>query len=271
MTATYKFWIDDRENGLWELLESESSLFIRSRLATGDVIVEKDDKPVLWIERKDIDDFWSSLKDGRYAWQKNNSREWREKYPHCRILWLIEGDWDKVSPDTQKRLRAAMWKLVLRDQSWVWYSRSLRETADQLIYLVKSTQKDPENWDYIWDLENQVPMPLPEQGGGRSVAALSGQRKIGDAGEAWTRMLLLIPGMNEEMVDKFRGRWESLRDWVRECEEGDLWEIVGEIEDWENGKRRWGPAIARRLVEYFGFELGEKPKKAGGRKKKESL
>ena len=257
---TYRITIDDREIELWNLLETNNTPFIEKvRLESGDIIFWRDNVPILWIERKDLDDFWASLKDGRYVWQKNNAREWRLQYPDCRILWLIEGDWDRMTPETQKRLRSAMWKLTLRDQSWVIHSPSLQNTAQDIIYLSTQTQKEPDTWEQIWTLKNTVPLPLSGGAISKAVAATSGQKKATDAKDAWTRMLLIIPGMNQEMIQMMTQKYDSTKSWIEYLSKGDLWEIKTEIENWQNGSRRWGPAIATKLITFFGFPEPEKP------------
>jgi hypothetical protein len=166
-----------------------------------------------------------------------------------------------------------MFKLMLRDQSWIWVTRSIQETASDLLYLGTQTEKDIENWDFIWNLENRVPMPLPEQGGGSSevngaIAATQGQKKALNAGDAWLRMLLIIPGMTKVMVDEFRVRYGTLREWIHACETRDLVELCEEIGNISTGKRRWGPSIAEKLVTYFGYEIPLESRKGRNKSRK---
>lgn len=261
--ATYEFIIDDRETHLIDILSQlqENHIWRKKRLDSGDIQIHRNSEPVLWIERKDLDDFWNSLKDGRYSWQKNHARQWRFQYPKCRILWLIEGDWNRLTPDICKRLRSAMWKLTLRDQCWVWYSQNLAQTANDLLYLSKQTFADSENWDIIWDLANSVPTPLPEHTGGsgasldiqQAVVATSSQRKAKDVSDLWIKTLSMIPGMSQEIIQGITGKYATMRDWITACESGDIERLRLEISELPNGKRRAGPSISLKMLTFFGF------------------
>jgi len=253
--------IDDRENGLWRCLEGVEKTWeprcevVRERLETGDILLWRDSEAVLWIERKDVDDFKSSLMDGRYAWQKAKSQDWRHRYPSCRMIWLIEGDWTRLDTTTRRRLRAAMWKLLLRDQTWIWQTGSLEETAEELRHLLHQTNRENGVWDALWSMGNKVPLPLPDE---KQSSAVGGQKKAQTPEEGWKRMLLLVPGMTTAVVTELMTRFPSCREWIQECERRDWHELRQEMASIPNGKRKWGPAASSRCLAYFGFPEPEK-------------
>lgn len=126
----YSFQIDCRENTIvgWY---KKSSLFqdIRvntKRLDTGDFIFFKDNKPFVCIERKRIDDFASSIRDGRYKTQKLEMIEYANKFdppPHLVYLveqYTIENDMDAKSiigktNITKETVLSAITKTMFRD------------------------------------------------------------------------------------------------------------------------------------------------------------
>jgi ERCC4-type nuclease len=64
-------------------------------LHIGDIIIEIDGKPFIMIERKQISDLLSSLKDGRYAEQSFRLNE--SAHHNHNIMYLIEGNINKFN------------------------------------------------------------------------------------------------------------------------------------------------------------------------------
>src|SRR3989304_6649173 len=89
----YKLIIDDRERAIFPYLETElyDIKYKKTRINVGDyAICDENDNIIICIERKTLEDFASSIKDGRYE-NKNNMIELRKKN-NCKLVLLLEGD-----------------------------------------------------------------------------------------------------------------------------------------------------------------------------------
>ena len=96
-----KIAIDYRETKLVELCKSyiEKMNFknneielVTENLALGDIIISNDDKEIIIIERKSLNDLASSIKDGRYKEQSFRLNNYN--IHNHNIIYLIEGDWN---------------------------------------------------------------------------------------------------------------------------------------------------------------------------------
>ena len=112
--------IDNREKRLIKLvraLKDEYGLKNLSinveKLDLGDVIIKKDDKEILVLERKSLNDLASSIKDGRY--DEQSFRLTNYNIHNHNIVYLIEGDlstWeDKRRKMHSKTLYTALFSL----------------------------------------------------------------------------------------------------------------------------------------------------------------
>lgn len=81
---------DTRENMVTRHTELNEIEWSRVQITIGDYIVVNGDKILAVIERKTLDDYGASLKDGR-ANNKQKMIKLREK-TNCRIIYIIEGD-----------------------------------------------------------------------------------------------------------------------------------------------------------------------------------
>ena len=96
--------IDNREGALCDLLKGDSANITIEvqQLDIGDIIICDDlGNEKIIIERKTIDDLIASIKDGRYAEQSFRLNEC-EMHNH-NIIYLIEGDLDKINSYSNKR------------------------------------------------------------------------------------------------------------------------------------------------------------------------
>ena len=112
--------LDNREKRLIKLvraLKDEYGLknlsIIVEKLDLGDVIIKKDDKEILVLERKSLNDLASSIKDGRY--DEQSFRLANYNIHNHNIVYLIEGDlslWeDKRRKMHSKTLYTALFSL----------------------------------------------------------------------------------------------------------------------------------------------------------------
>jgi len=91
----YGLKIDCRENTVVQWYNSsdlcKDDRICVERMDTGDFIFTRDDKPFVCIERKRIDDFASSIRDGRYKTQKMELIEYASRFdPPPFLVYLVE-------------------------------------------------------------------------------------------------------------------------------------------------------------------------------------
>lgn len=129
-----KIIIDFQEtrNGLIDFIDKKIDLKIE-KLKVGDFIISKD----VIVERKTVDDFVSSLIDGRLF---NQAKNMRENYPFP--IFIIEGDFDGFFSRniSSKAVWSSLISLILNYDSKLLFTSSLKETAEVLELLAKKEQ-----------------------------------------------------------------------------------------------------------------------------------
>ena len=89
--------IDNRENIKNDFDNNESVRF--DNLTVGDYLIKYKDKDVLVIERKTINDYCASIKDGRHREQK---KRLLTKYTKNQIIYLVEGNLEFIQSKYNK-------------------------------------------------------------------------------------------------------------------------------------------------------------------------
>ena len=137
----YSLEIDCRENRIarWYKENCDDDRIIVKQLKVNDFIFFKNDVPFVCIERKRLDDFASSIRDGRYKTQKfdmiNFASEWSEV---PRLVYLVEEFSIKSSPEmdqrigktniTKETIMSAITKIMFRDGFQVIFTRDVEDT-----------------------------------------------------------------------------------------------------------------------------------------------
>jgi len=128
--------IDNRENIKNDFDNNESVKF--DNLTVGDYLIKYKDKDVLVIERKTINDYCASIKDGRHREQK---KRLLTKYTKNQIIYLVEGNlefiqskYNKVNSDT---LTSSILNTMMRDGIHVFHTKDSKET----IFFIESICK----------------------------------------------------------------------------------------------------------------------------------
>lgn len=131
------------------------------------------------FERKRVDDFAASIKDGRWREQKARMLAWRAQHPECRVFYIIEGSMARP-PMPKKTLFGAMANTILRDGIHVLRTASIAETALCLrVFSEKSGQT------------------LASHSG---IRAPTTKRKRAED-NAWLRMLMCVKGVSERVAE----------------------------------------------------------------------
>ena len=135
-----KLIIDNREN-IKELFQiSENVTF--DNLEIGDYLIKNEEKDILIIERKTINDYCASIKDGRNREQK---KRLLSKFTKNQIIYLVEGSLDfvqskynRVNSDT---VVSSILNTMMRDGIHVFHTKDSEETVFFIESICKKISK----------------------------------------------------------------------------------------------------------------------------------
>jgi ERCC4-type nuclease len=169
--------IDNREQSAVPLLEPlfEHSTDVvvktfgykRDQLHTGDFIILRDDIPVCCIERKTLEDFAASIKDGRYVTSTDKMVELRLK-TGCLLLYIVENDKKIVNPDKEiagikyAYIEAAMDSLLVNHGIATIKTDNIESTMIKIINLMKQYNKQKATVGLGLSTEHIEPMNASE-------------------------------------------------------------------------------------------------------------
>jgi ERCC4-type nuclease len=124
----FNLQIDDREHALLDQFDDEE--FEKIRLTIGDIAYWYYNRLIFLIERKTLEDFISSLTDGRLTSQVANmlriSKEKNGGFEPKRIIIL------ETKFDIPKNVQAKLDHLTIRDNFHVIYTSSIKDTATRI-------------------------------------------------------------------------------------------------------------------------------------------
>ena len=146
-----KVIIDIREASLYDkcydiaCLQGNSTFVNLSKtmLPLGDILIESDEnKPVMIIERKSLQDLLSSIKDGRYEEQSHRLIH-SSGYPRHNIMYIVEGMLSTLRTPAEKRLvLATMTSLQYFKGFSVVRTCSVQETAEWIVWMADKVDRN---------------------------------------------------------------------------------------------------------------------------------
>lgn len=144
-----KVIIDDRERNLYSLCDSivsSNMTYIqlsKETLTLGDVYITTDeDKPVVLIERKSLQDLLASIKDGRYEEQSYRLMNSSGFPPHS-IIYIIEGMFSELRTFTEKKIvYSALTSLNYFKGYSVIRTCNTRETAEYIVWMAEKIERN---------------------------------------------------------------------------------------------------------------------------------
>lgn len=192
-----------------------------AQITTGDYVVCNEGTILVVIERKSLDDFAASLKDGRHQ-NKRKLVELRDA-TGCRIMYIIEGPefpeptscWGNIP---YKHIESSMFHLMIREGVTILRTRDTLGTAKALARFVVSMDNLCAQDDDIGHAGTAAPGPLVTGPAATcpdltvSLALLTAKHDKTDhevAREMWS----VLPGISVESADEYMKRW-SLADVV---------------------------------------------------------
>lgn len=135
-----KLLIDYREKKFVDLKNEKNNVDVQN-LDLGDFqFVTVDNEIKMILERKNISDLASSIKDGRYLEQKNRLLSFRSNHPDVKIAYLLEGHYSfspqfSCSNMNNKTLSGSIINSMIRDDIQIWFLKDDEETQSLLVNL----------------------------------------------------------------------------------------------------------------------------------------
>ena len=144
-----KVIIDERERELYEkcynIVQANNTYVVLSKevLPLGDIFITTDEeKHVMLIERKTIQDLLASIKDGRYEEQSYRLTHSSGLPPHS-ILYIIEGQLSQLRSNIERKIvYSALTSLNFFKGFSVIRTNSVNETAEYIIWMSEKIERN---------------------------------------------------------------------------------------------------------------------------------
>ena len=154
-----KIILDERETYLYNAIcEKQTTMekpfeLEKKPICLGDIHFVHDDKEILIIERKSLQDLVSSIKDGRYEEQSYRLIHSSGMYRH-HIVYVIEGLFSQLrQPRDKKMVYSAMTMLQLYKGFNVIRTQSVIDTAEWILYTADKLGRELERGYLPWTPE----------------------------------------------------------------------------------------------------------------------
>lgn len=247
--------VDNRESTK-SYFEEKNYEWIRfENLDIGDYMFKYEDKIILVIERKSIEDLASSIKDGRYREQKTRLLN---NYSKNNVLFLIEGNlmFDNKSVNFNKvdkyTIYSTLINLYIRDNFNVYTSYSYDHTIDFLENIANKIKKQGnkliENFlntkdDYNTSLLNTI---IPKKN--KNISPIL----------VYKSQLCNIPNISSTFADVIIEKYPNMPTLVKELESLEYSEKINSIENLyyikNDKKRKIGNKVATNLINNIFFK-----------------
>jgi len=132
MSNNCSICIDHREKYLIPLFSTDSIKV--EALDLGDVHLLFENQFQILIERKTIQDFWSSIIDHRFKEQRARYKDWSQLSSFHYVIYLIEYD-GELEENKQQTIEKAIHRLSFLYQFMVVKVASIQKTRDYIIWL----------------------------------------------------------------------------------------------------------------------------------------
>jgi len=156
-----KIILDDRETHLYSAIcEMQSTMekpfeIEKKPICLGDIHFVQDDKEILIIERKSLQDLVSSIKDGRYEEQSYRLIHSSGIHRH-NIVYVVEGLFSQLrQPRDKKMVYSAMTMLQLYKGFSVIRTQSVVNTAEWILYTADKLGRELERGNLPWTPESK--------------------------------------------------------------------------------------------------------------------
>ena len=240
--------IDFREKDLVEIFDKENDIeYKKEGLDLGDIIFEYNNKIIIIIERKKLQDLSDSLYDGRYKEQKKRIMDGLNK--KIRKIYLIEGD---------KKL---LWKTKMNNKTFdgIQINTIIRDNLhyvhvndfNQTIIFIKNIYTRLSK--YAKQIYNEIYGETNEESCYSTVCNINKKKNL--TPEIYKIIQLQqIPNVSNNIAKLIIENVGSLRDIIIKYQTDeeilDLKNIISELKHGEN-KRRIGKKLTNKIIEYI--------------------
>ena len=260
--------IDSRERKIKSYFQNHPQAKIKKCVLTqnldiGDIIFKYQDKTLLLIERKTVEDLGSSILDGRHKEQKY--RIINSNVPQQCVIFLVEGEIQDLSFGKIKKntLLGAIQNTMFRDGFSVYRTQNIQETCEFIERFLDKFLKDKtKNLTHLLT-ENgtEVKSKLDY------IDVKKVKKKNNMTPEVFHKLVLLqIPGVSQNFVDRIFKEYNSLREILTAYDNIDKLDDISEEKRLKekknllanlelkisNGKKRKiGKVISQRIYEFL--------------------
>ena len=247
--------IDNRESTKSYFEEKNYEWISFENLDIGDYIFKYKDKIALVIERKSIEDFASSIKDGRYREQKSRLLN---NFSKNNILFLVEGDlminnksfnFNKVDKYT---IYSSLINLYIRDNFNVFISYSKEHTIDFLENVANKIKKQGDKLIDNFDLN------LKENHDTSLLNTINSKKnKNISPNLVYKSQLCNIPNISCTFADVIIEKYPNMPTLIKDLEQLEYSEKISLIENLyyikNDKKRKIGSKVATNLINNIFF------------------
>lgn len=199
-------------------------------LTIGDIIIKKDSKELVIIERKTLSDFLSSIKSSRYSEQRERLKLYRTENPHVKIIYMVEGTRFDLFPE-KSIIFGAMENLILFHDIYVLFTINTEHTAKTIENMSKKLSETDTS-----SLKESLNLPVTKKA------------KINE--NMFLLQLCLIPGVSRTVAEKIVEKYENLQIFL-ETKPG-----IENLADILIAKRKLGKKLAEKIIQvYWGAAL----------------
>lgn len=253
--SNYSVIIDNRETLLKEYFSklNTNSIFKFENLEIGDIIFKLNNEIVLIIERKTINDLYSSIKDGRYKEQKQRLVS---NYSKDKIMYLIE---NSINEQKQKYkyntdiIYGSIVNVLLRDNIKILRSDSIKESIKFIEIIIKRLETKPEMFNLQPNSINSINASTETY---LSSIKLSKKQNMTPE-NCQIVQLAQIPGVSVNYAKTILEKYSKIKNLIMEYDKIDeipnkellLENII--ITTTNNKTRKLGKVLSKRIFEYI--------------------
>jgi len=208
---TVKLTVDNRENHLIKLLNTNDISFKVKQLELGDIIFHNENNDIiLIIERKTLHDLKASICDGRLREQRARLLS---NYDTKRIMYIIEGDLNVINKSVNTdTILGSIVNMQLRDSIMVHKTINITETMKYIIKLKSKLEKDMSKYFNENHEINRI----------EYCSTIKTKKKSNMTPDTWfISQLALLPNITEYIAESILSKYSSLPNLIKEYETRD--------------------------------------------------
>jgi len=222
--------IDNRENSLIKILETNNDTFEKKNLEIGDIQYVENDKLIYIIERKTINDLGASIKDGRYKEQKmrllsNNNNN---------IYYILEGNINNCTTLNRKALLGSIINMLFRDNIRIIFSENINDTYNIILQI-----QNKYNIGKFKKIENSLD--------NYTSSIKINKKENMNKNLCNIIQLATIPGVSKNISKIILDKYETISNLIEEFKNNDKLLLA----DINLGKRKLGKILSEKIYDYL--------------------